>query len=73
MFLVFLHTVAMSSIANYSVISNVSMPSAVNETAMTEVNISIAEQRTDMKELDELELSSTDAGLFLDGCKVGLE
>ncbi|XP_071788346.1 DNA topoisomerase 2-binding protein 1-like isoform X1 [Asterias amurensis] len=62
-----------TSMANFSAISNISMASAVDDTAMTEANLSLAEPRSDnMKELDELDLSLTDAGLFLDGCKVFL-
>ncbi len=63
---------AVTSMANFSAISNISMASAVDDTAMTEANLSLAEPRSDMKELDELDLSLTDAGLFLDGCKVFL-
>ncbi|XP_022099813.1 DNA topoisomerase 2-binding protein 1-like isoform X2 [Acanthaster planci] len=60
------------SVGNFSTISHVSMTSAVDDTAMTEANVSRAEQRTTMGELDELDLNLADAGLFLDGCKVFL-
>ncbi|XP_038058613.1 DNA topoisomerase 2-binding protein 1-like isoform X1 [Patiria miniata] len=60
------------SVANFSAISNVSMVSTVDDTAMTEAAILVSEQHTTMKELDELDLTSANAGLFLDGCKVFL-